>query len=191
MVQGGRGGKFRDPTEVVVIQIVRSVQAAAGKERVLDAGCQGVPEAYFPVEVVHLFQEAALRVIGQIPQVFRIGFLHDTGSRFHQAAAQILQAAHSVLFLQRGNNSRMVFFPHFPQIRHPCAAHGPGIGHVKDIFQSGSAVFVFMDQGDALGTCLYPPAHFFIPQFHRRAGRGIRPLCIDQELIFKLVLIEP
>ena len=58
MVQGGRGGKFRDSPEIVILQIVRSVQAAAGKERVLDAGRQGVPEAYFPVEVVHLFQEA-------------------------------------------------------------------------------------------------------------------------------------
>ena len=60
MVQGGRGGKFRDSPEIVILQIVRSVQAAAGKERVLDAGRQGVPEAYFPVEVVHLFQEAVL-----------------------------------------------------------------------------------------------------------------------------------
>lgn len=83
VVQHGRRGKLQDTGKVLVLQVVRPVQAAAGEKGKLDAGRQQVPEPHLQVHRVQLFQKAALHVIGQLRQVVTIRFLHCAAGGFH------------------------------------------------------------------------------------------------------------
>jgi len=67
VVQDGGGGKFRNAGEVLTLQILRRVQTAAGQEGILDAGSHKIAKTHLQVEIVQLFQEAALGIIGKVP----------------------------------------------------------------------------------------------------------------------------
>lgn len=66
MVEDGGRGKFTDAVKIFIVQIVGGVKAAAGEERVLDAGRQEVTETHFQIEVVQFLQKTALGIVGKV-----------------------------------------------------------------------------------------------------------------------------
>jgi len=49
MVEDSRRGKFRDACQFLILHVIGRVKVAAGKEGVLDACRQRIPEAYLKV----------------------------------------------------------------------------------------------------------------------------------------------
>ena len=66
MVEDGGGRKFTDSLKILIVQIVGGIQSAAGKQGVLDAGCQEIAESYFQIEVIQPLQKTVLYVIGKV-----------------------------------------------------------------------------------------------------------------------------
>lgn len=131
VVQHGRRGKLQDTGKVLVLQVVRPVQAAAGEKGKLDAGRQQVPEPHLQVHRVQLFQKAALHVIGQLRQVVTIRFLHGAAGGFHQLFPKVPLLHGAALLHQCVPYGRMVFLLYFPKIRLPRLSHRSCVPIIK------------------------------------------------------------
>jgi len=82
-----------------------------------------------------------------------------------------------------------MFLPQIPQVGHFAPLDGTGIGHIKNIFQAGTAA-ALVDQGNPFGVGFHPPPHRIIPQLHAGAGGGVRALGVDQELVSKGIFLK-
>lgn len=131
MVQHSRRGKLQNTGKVLVLQVVRRVQAAAGEKGKLDAGRQQVPEPHLQIQRVQLFQKAALHIIGQLRQVVTIGFLHGAPGGFHQLFPKVAFFHGAALPLQCVYYGGMVFLLYFPKIRLPRPSHRSCVPIIK------------------------------------------------------------
>ena len=189
MVQDGRGGKLVDAIKIIVLNVIASVEAAAGEKGVLDAGGQQITVADFQVEIVQPFQKAALRIIGQIAQMVPVDLPNSGCGYVHKLLNNAAFLRMPIAPFQRGHDGVMMFLPQLPQIRNTRPTDRARVGHIKDIFQMGSAS-VFLNQGNALRLWFDPSVHGFVPQLHAGAGGSVGPLGMNQELIVKGILIE-
>lgn len=131
VVQHDRRGKLQDTGKVLVLQIVRRVQAAAGEKGKLDTGRQQVPEPHLQVQRVQLFQKAALHVIGQFRQVVTIRFLHGAPGGFHQLFPKVAFSHGAALLRQCVPYGGMVFLLYLPKIRLPRPSHRSCVPIIK------------------------------------------------------------
>ena len=191
MVKDGGGGKLHNARKVLVLQIVAGVQAAAGQDGVLDAGGQEIFIAHLQIEIVQFFQEAVPRVIAQVLQLLPVGPAYGASDLLHEYPANIVLLRGTILPVQRFRNSAGFLRRHLPQIRLARPTDGAGVGYVKDILQLGLAPLVLPNEGNALGPGLHPPPHSVVPQLHAGAGRSVRALGVDQELVAERIFIEP
>ena len=190
MMEDGGGGELGNTRKVLVLQILAGVQAAAGQDRILDAGGQEVFIAHFQIEVVQFLQKTAPCVIAQVLQIVPVGPAHSVFSLFHELPADVCFLAGAVLTLQCLRHSAGFFFRQLPQIRLTRPTDGAGVSYVKDIFQARPSTRTSPNEGDPLGAGLYPPPHGVVPQLHAGAGGGVRALGVDQKLLIKTVFIE-
>ena len=116
MMEDGGSRKFGDPQQVLVLQIVGGVQAAAGQEGILDAGGQDVVISYLQVEIVQFLQQTAAYIIGKVGQMVVVYFIYGVAGLLHQLSAYVRFLCRTVLFGQCRRNSSVVFLPQFPQI---------------------------------------------------------------------------
>ena len=56
VVQDGGSREHHDAGQVLILQIFRGVQAAAGEQGELDAGGEQVAEAHLQIQLIQLFQ---------------------------------------------------------------------------------------------------------------------------------------
>ena len=97
MMEDGGGGKLRNASKVLVLQIVAGVQAAAGQDGILDAGGQEVFIAHFQVEIVQFLQQTALRVIAQVLQVIPVDLVYGASGLLHELPSKVCFLAGAVL----------------------------------------------------------------------------------------------
>ncbi len=190
MMENGRGGKLGDPRQIPILHELGGVQAAAGKQGILDTGGEHIPKAHFQVEVVQFLQKAVLHIVGEVGQTVPVDFIHGPLRRFHQLCADVPILYRAVFPFQRFRHGGVVVLPHCPQIGRFRPLHRAGVRYVKDIFQRRPAPSVFMDQSNALGTRLHPSPHGFIPQLHAGTGSGVRALGVDQKLVIERISVE-
>jgi len=189
-MEDGRGGKGGDARQRIILHKFGGVQAATGENSVLDAGGEHILVGYLQIHALLVPQAAIAHIIGQLVQVVLIRALYGASGQFHDLIANIPILDGTILPLQRFQDGGMVRFLYLPQIGRFGPLHWAGVRQVKDIFQPGSAVRVFADQGDAFGARFHPAPHPLIPQLHAGAGRGVRALGVDQELFIKGIFIE-
>ena len=185
MVEDGGRGKLRDAREVIVVQIVKRVKAAAPQERVLDARGHQLAETHLQIEVVQTVQQASLGVVCEIAQMVAVDLAHGVVRQVHELAGHVGFLGRAVAPLQSSDDGGAVFLAQLPQPRLTRSAHGAGVRIVKHKFQLGAAIVTLADHGDTLGVCPHPPVHGLVPQLHRRAGDCVRALRVDQELVVK------
>ena len=173
-MKDGGGGKLRNAPKIFILQVTGRVQAAAFEKSILDAGGQKVLESYFQIEVVQLLQKTARRIAGQIIQMLPVDLV-DSGA---------------VFLPQRLHDGSVMFLPQLPQYGRFASPDRTGIRHIKDVLQPGPAAAVLADEGDSYRPGPDPPPHPLIPQLHTGAGRGIRPLGVDQQLVIEWVFME-
>ena len=191
VMEDGGGGKFGNARKILIVQIVHGVQAAAGQEGVLDARGQKAAETHLQIQIVQFLQKTVLCVIGQITQTVTIDLIHGMDGHIHKLVANVPARIGAIPFSQGGEDGRVVFLPHLPQVRFPRPTHRAGVPIVVDILQIRLTPPVLSDDCDALGTGLHPAPHGIVPQLHAGAGGGVGPLGVDQELFVKGIFVEP
>ena len=178
-------GEFGDSRQIAVLHELAGVQAAAGEDGVLDAGGEHVPEAHLQIEVVQLLQQTVLHIVGQIGEAVPVDLVYRPRRQLHELFSNVPVPYGAVPPLQRLQHGGVVVLAHLPQVGRLGPTDGPGVRHVKDVFQGGPTPPVLADEGDALGAGLHPPPHGVVPQLHAGAGGGVGPLGVDQELFVK------
>lgn len=131
MVQDGGSRELHDAGQVLILQIFRGVQAAAGEQGELDAGGEQASEAHLQIQLVQLLQEAVFRVIGKVCEVVPVGLPHHAPGRLHQLFAQIIFCYGTAPLFQRGQHRVLVFLPQLPQVRLPRPPHRAGVRVVE------------------------------------------------------------
>ncbi len=149
VVEDGGGGKLADAPQILVLQIVGGVQAAAGQNGVLDAGGQKVPIAHFQIEVIQSLQKTAFRIIGEVGQIVPVDLPDGAADLFHELIAKVRFLGGAVLPLQSIPDGPILLLVHFPQIRRFRAPDRPGIRHIVNIPQPGLAPSILVNEGDA------------------------------------------
>ena len=190
MVEDGGRGKLRDAREVIIVQIVKRVKAAAPQERVLDARGHQLAETHLQIEVVQTVQQASLGVVCEIAQMVAVDFAHGVVRQVHELTGHAGFLGGAVAPLQSGDDGGVVFLAQLPQPRLPRALHGAGVRNVKNIFQTRPAATAFPNQRDAGRAGAHPAPHRAVPQLHTGAGCGVGTLGVDQELFIKGVFVE-
>ncbi|MFT8889662.1 MAG: hypothetical protein ABF904_12700 [Ethanoligenens sp.] len=85
---------------------------------------------------------------------------------------------HTIAFLQRFHDSRVMFLSQLPEPWLPRAFSGPGIRHIKDVFYFGF-ILAAINQADAGSAAANPMVHTLIPDWIGSHGGGIRALGVD------------
>jgi len=87
VMEDSGGGKFDNTGKVLVLQIIRGVQAAAGEDAVLDTGRQKVFEAHFQIQAVQSLQQTAHCVISKVVQIIAVSIVHRMADLLHKHPA--------------------------------------------------------------------------------------------------------
>ena len=188
--EGAQPVEELDAPEVALMEIAFRVQPAAPRHLVEDGipedGAEGFPPHLLrqrrQQRAVHLLFDAVHRVL----QVLVRHLFGHIFKRQHDGAhvGQVVGAG------QVSEEPLLVAIIQPPDVGIWRAAHGMGIRDVKHISQSlrlGGVV----DEGDALRAAIDPASDLLIPRIQRGAGRGFRPLGVDQQLLQEAVAVHP
>lgn len=187
----GRGVEVRHPPQIVLIQIVRRVYAAAGQQFVLGAGTNQIAECDFDVEIVQLLQKTVRFFINEVLCHICTDLQRQLFTGIHQQSAEV--CAITVKFLlQHFTDRRFMLRAHLPDPRRFSVLDRMRICNIMDIGQIRLAAVAFADEGDRCCSGVDPAAHFIIPEPDVRAGSGVGALGVDEELIVKIIrFVEP
>ncbi|MBQ3479530.1 MAG: hypothetical protein IJH25_15340 [Clostridia bacterium] len=188
--EGAQPVEELDTPKVALVEIAFRVQPAAPRylieDRIPEDGAESLPPRLLrqrrQQRAGHLLLDAVHRVL----QVFLSHLLSHLLQCQHDRThiRQIVGAG------QVGEEPLLVAVIQTPDIGIGRTAHGMGVRDVKDISQAlrlGGVV----DEGDALRAAIHPPSNLLIPRIQRGAGRGFRPLGVDQQLLQEAVAVHP
>ncbi len=185
--EGVRGIEVENIQKILVRKIVFRLQAAAGHERVCDADSGGTSELRPDVELIILLQKTAVNDVEDVLPVIVPVFPRELGSDLFKLSRKV-GAGHAKPLLQHRRYRVLVFLLVLPQLG-PGFLPAAGVGHIEHIAQKGLAAAV-VDDGNASGPPPHIPAHPLIPEIIFRAGGGVGPLGVDQELFRVRIFIE-
>ncbi len=163
-----------------MLKVVFRLQAAAGHEGVCDADGGGVSELRSDVELIILLQKTAVNDVEDVLPVFVPVFRRKLGGDLLKLFGQFT-AGNVKPLCQRRRYRVLIFLLVLPQLG-PGVLPAAGVGHIEHIAQKGPAAAV-VDDGDARGPPTHIPAHPLIPEIIFRAGGGVGPLGVNQELL--------
>ena len=175
-------------TEIKVVLIDGGIITAARQQHISYTASHGAPELHLDVELVQVFQQAALGVKCQIPEIVRDVVLYQHLSRLFQKLGKRLH-------LFSGNPKAVgQGFHHgklMPELHLPDGYGSPGIavcvGKVEHIAQTvlGRGG---IEQSNAVGAFV-DPAPKPIPDVDAGAGGGVGLLLMNQKLLNEIVLV--
>lgn len=129
-------------------------------------------------------------VVQKLPQIvlhIRCHRIGDCGNNCGREGRFVLQRTE---FRFKGFLYRcFIFWLHLPDGNRSGLSSGVGIGDVKIVFDSADMGAV--KDGDAGGTLIDPSVEPPIPTLDLQQGSGIRPLDIDQKLLWKGQTVVP
>ena len=186
---GGRGIEVKDVGEVLRGKVALRLQAAAGQQGVGGADDGGVSEGRPDVEIIIIFQVRTVNDAKDVKLVVLPVFVHQLGGDplqlfFHAAGGIHVEAA-----FQGGGHGVVMLVPVFPKIGAAGFLPAARVGHVEYIPKPGT-VAAGVDQGDPPAPAPHIAVHGVVPKLVVRAGRGLRPLGVDHQLLVIGVLIQ-
>ena len=162
-----------------MLKVVFRLHAAAGHKSVGDADGGSVSELRPDVELIILLQKTAVNDVEDVLPVFVPVFRRKLSGDLFKLIRKV--AAGNVKPLLQCRRYRVpIFLLVLPQLG-PGVLFAAGIGHIEHIAQK-RPVSAVVDNGDARSAPPYIPAHPLVPEIIFRAGGGIGPLGVDQEL---------
>ena len=173
-----------------MLKVVLRLHAAAGQENIGGADCRRTPKGCFDVKVIIFFQKGAFNEAENIILVIIPVFVHQLGGYTLQLIGKSLFAGNRIAPLQGRRHSVLMLLPVLPKVRAAGVFSAAGVGHFEYISQPG-IIAGGVDQSNATGAAPHIPAHSIVPQVIFRAGRCLRALGKDHQLLVVGVLIQP
>jgi hypothetical protein len=180
--------EVKDAQKIFMLKIVLRLQAAAGHKSVGSADGGGVSELRSDVEVIILFQKAAVNDVKQFPLMVLPILRRQRGSDLLQLLSKTILAGSAKPLLQGGGNCLLMFRAVLPQPGTAGIFPLAGVRYIKHIADT-VLLPAGVHQGDTLGPPHDIPAHLLIPEVVIGAGGGIRPLGVNEQLVTERVFI--
>ena len=173
-----------------MLEVGSRLQTAAGHKRVGDADGGGVAERRPDVELIIFLQKTPVNDVADVPLMLVPVFPGKLGSDGFKLFSQSVSAGNAEAIFQRRRHNVAVFLLIAPEVGRRGVLAAARVGHVEHIAQNRPAAAV-VDEGDAGGSASHIPAHSLIPEIIFRAGGGVGPLGVDQELFAERIFIDP
>lgn len=166
------------------------VQATAGQKGVSGADQGGVSERRADVEVIVPLQEGTVNDTENVPLIGIPVFIRQTGGDPFQLFRKSVPTWNFKAALQRRGNGGTVFLPILPKVRTAGVFPAAGVGYIKHVADF-CLVSTGVNERDSPAAPADVTPHGPVPEVIFGAGRGVRPLGIDQELLMIGVLVQP
>ncbi|WP_246062951.1 MULTISPECIES: hypothetical protein [Paenibacillus] len=142
---------------------------------------------------VQVFQQTVFPLFHQLRHIIGAVVIHRIPRSSEQRSRQIRTWFHLIRraerIFQRFDDMSRIAVLQSPK-RHLRLASALGIRYVKHMAQAQVVAPIF-NQGNPFRAALHPSIQPFVPDVNRRAGRCVRTLCVDQQLILKRIFIVP
>ena len=158
------------------------VQTTAGQQGIGDADSGGAAECRAGVKRIIPLQERAVNDTEDIRLIAVPIFLCQPGCDVFQLRREAIPAGDLKAALQRRTHHLAMLWPVLPEVGIQAVVHTARVRYIKHISQYRSAL-AGVDQRDALGPPAHIAAHGLVPQVVLGAGRGVRALLVDHELL--------
>ena len=171
-------------------KIAFRLQSAAAHKGVGDAdgGCASELHPY--VKFIILSQKGIVNDAKKIPAVVDPVFRCKPGGHLLQLLRQTSPAGDLIVSLQHGRYALHVLLLKLPEPDSTGIFLSPGVGHIEHIAQL-RVIPLRVDEGDAFGATADIPPHGLVPDIVLSAGRGIRALGVDHDLLIVGIFVEP
>ena len=180
--RNGLGGiEIEHILEILPVEALFRLQPASGHDRVGDADAHRFFESVLQAKPIILREEGTVNDTDDVLFVF---FPIPASAPVRGAFKQFKQRGpfDAIICLQHAHHRVHVARLHFPQVYGHGIFPSAGVGHIENVPDTGR-FGGRVDQGDALGAAPHIPAHGVCPQPVFRAGRRVRPLGEDHELL--------
>ena len=165
------------------------IEPAAAHQRVCCADCPSMFKNRSQVVFIIFFEEGTVNDAEDVlPVILPPAFDQVPGNGLQLESQADTSSLIEPLF-QRGGYDVLMLRAVLPKERAAGIRAAAGIRYIKNIFHAGSIPGA-VDQSDALGAAPHIAVHGVIPDLVARAGRRLRLLGEDQELLIIGVLIQ-
>ena len=186
---GCRGVEVEDGLEVLVGEKVGGVKSAAAHQHVGGADGSRVFENRSQVVFIIFFEERTVNDTENIPLMLLPPAFDQLPGNGLQLKGEAHAPGNAEALLQRRGHAVLMLRSVLPKKRAAGIRAAACVGYVKNIFHPGRVPGA-VDQRDALRAAPYIAVHGLVPDLIAGAGRGLRLLGEDQELLVIGVLIQ-
>ena len=172
-----------------MLKVVFRLHTTAGQENVGGADCRRAPKGCFDVKVIIFFQKGAFNEAEDVVLIVIPVFVHQMGGHTLQLIGKARFPGNPKSPFQSRRHRILMLLPVLPKVRATGVFSAAGIRHIEYVFQPGT-VPGGVNQGNAPGTAPHIAAHPTVPQVIFRAGRRLRALGEDHQLLMVGVLIQ-
>jgi len=187
---GISGVEVKDTEEILMLKVFAGVQTAAGHKGIGSADGGSIFECHPYVVVIILLKERIGKDVKNILAVIIPVFRYQLFRNALQLLTKVILIGNAVFLLQSRGHSCAVFLTVLPEVRSSGVLFTGSVRHIEHILEL-RCITAVVDEGDTLRTTPHIAAHLLVPEVIVSAGRGIRLLCVDHELLMEGILIEP
>ena len=178
-----------DPLQGIRGQNRLGVKAAASKRHILDTCRHGLKKQLGGLIRPHPGKAAALGGFHQVGKIHPAVVPRHFFGGVHQPGGQLAVRLHAKVCGKDAAHRVPVFRAELPEMHVLPAAPGLRISHVEHIFEAHAPAGL-IQQDNAFRAAL-DPAFELVPDRDRGAGRGVRVLGVNEDLIVRAVFIHP
>lgn len=165
-----------------MLEVFSRLHPTTGQQRIGGADNGGIPKSGSDVELIIVLQKGTVNDADNIAPVVVPVFIYKLRRHTLQLIGKPVFTGNVEALLQRRRYHPTMILPVFPKIRAARVLAAAGVGNIKYISEFG-LVAAGIHKGDALAASSHIPAHLLIPEVVFRAGRGLRALGEDHELL--------
>ena len=189
------GGKIVNGCKIIRAVKPVGIVPTAGQHRICNAVAHQIPEADMQIQFVQFFQKTVLLCLSQLLQIVAQVVVCDISADFLHLLhkGRCIVGWWAIAVAEMFQHSHFMGWGHAPEAGNCdrlCSGSGVGIRDIKNISDFGCGTAI-VNQGNAVGPAVDPPAHAPVPDVHGSAGCGVWPLGMNQQLIPKGIFINP
>ena len=183
------GVEVEDGLEVLVGEVVGGSKSAAAHHHVCRADGSGVLENSSQVVFIIFFEEGTVNDTEDVPSVLLPPAFDQISGNVLQLKSKADPAGLAETVFQRCGHSVQMLRTVLTKERAAGIRAAACVGYIKNVFHPGRVPGA-VDQSNALCAAPYIAVHGFVPDLIASAGRGLRLLGKDQELLVVGVFIQ-
>ncbi|MGG1597389.1 MULTISPECIES: hypothetical protein [Paenibacillus] len=182
-----------DAGQILDADIMCGIESATDHRHISDGFFSRLFEQQLHMRNIQVLQQTVLPLFHQLRHIIGAVVIHriprSSKERSRQIRTWFYLIRRAERIFQRFDDMSRIAVLQSPK-RHLRLASALGIRYVKHMAQAQVVAPIF-NQGNPFRAALHPSIQPFVPDVNRRAGRCVRTLCVDQQLILKRIFIVP